>query len=186
MCTFGKGCYRKNPQHFLEYAHPWLTQAPSVCGRPTTRYQPPPCRIRSWRSSCLVQHLARSTRSNHIPSDRSEGYGVRVQPGLLGSLRYTPVACSGSWNSVAVLLGFEPPTSSFNYYFTHRPMCIIQPLLRVRGLSPAPLASQRQPQPRHRLRLRPTPSPSVSMVRDAFERIRRCDVDTKFAAHQAP
>jgi len=23
VCKYGKGCFRKNPQHFLEFAHPW-------------------------------------------------------------------------------------------------------------------------------------------------------------------
>lgn len=29
VCSFGKSCYRKNPQHFQEFDHPWLRKADS-------------------------------------------------------------------------------------------------------------------------------------------------------------
>ena len=25
VCKYGESCYRKNPQHFLEFDHPWLS-----------------------------------------------------------------------------------------------------------------------------------------------------------------
>ena len=32
VCRYGKTCYRKNPQHFEEFAHPWLGRV-CVCNR---------------------------------------------------------------------------------------------------------------------------------------------------------
>ena len=29
ICKYGKACYRKNPVHFQEFAHPWLLNPPS-------------------------------------------------------------------------------------------------------------------------------------------------------------
>lgn len=30
MCKYGEGCYRKNPEHFVAFSHPWLVEEPAV------------------------------------------------------------------------------------------------------------------------------------------------------------
>ncbi|KAJ3163603.1 hypothetical protein HDU86_000186 [Geranomyces michiganensis] len=36
VCMFGKKCYRKNPVHFQEYAHPWLDDPAGPSNRPAS------------------------------------------------------------------------------------------------------------------------------------------------------
>ena len=40
ICKYGKDCYRKNPQHFIDFAHPWLHPSKIPAGTPSPPVAP--------------------------------------------------------------------------------------------------------------------------------------------------
>ncbi|KAJ3180970.1 hypothetical protein HDU87_001618 [Geranomyces variabilis] len=63
VCMFGKNCYRRNPAHFQEYAHPWLDDPAGPASRPASTPGPS-----GFGASSKAQPSSVRTKGPHTPS----------------------------------------------------------------------------------------------------------------------
>lgn len=118
VCKFGSSCYRKNPEHLREFAHPWLDSAgasgsSAVAGKGGRKDgKPSPSGELSAAGGSQMQLQCGNCRSNmlvSIPAGTAPGSTIQVQCPKCGQANQAPTPLTGG--RVVAEVGARPAPS---------------------------------------------------------------------------